>query len=119
MRLSFAHRRPQPRANRISLRVWRYVPSGPQWLYTYAGTIDHVVLGTVMQTIRRLTEAVPGEWFVDVLIVGVEHALLRAMQDNLHALRDNGVQPCLRHAAPRRTWLRRNPAALDAPPLLH
>lgn len=117
MSLSFVHHRPRP--NRISLRVWRFVPGGPQWLYTYAGAIDRAVLGSVMQTIRRLTEAVPGEWIVDVLIVGVDHGLLRAMQDDLHALRDNGVQPCLRHARRRGAWMRRRTTAADAPPLLH
>lgn len=119
MRLSFGQHRAHPRANRISLRVWRFVSSGPQWLYTYAGVIDHVVLGTVMQTIRRLTQAVPGEWIVDVLIVGVEHELLRAMQEDLHDMRGHGVQLCLRHAPRRRPWLRRAPAPLDTPPLLH
>jgi hypothetical protein len=106
----------RPRASRISLRVWRFVPDGPQWLYTYAGAIDHVVLGTVMQTIRRLTEAVPGDWIVDVVVVGVEHGLLRAMQDDLHDLRRHGVQPCLRHAP--HPWLRRRIVAAT-PPLLH
>ena len=119
MPLSIAQISPHSRSNRISLRVWRFVPSGPQWLYTYAGVIDHVVLGTVMQTIRRLTEAVPGEWVVDVLIVGIEKSLLRAMQDDLHALRGNGVQPHLRHAPHRRGWLRRDAALAEPPPLLH
>jgi hypothetical protein len=107
---------PRPRASRISLRVWRFVPDGPQWLYTYAGAIDHVVLGTVMQTIRRLTEAVPGDWLVDVVVVGVEHGLLRAVQDDLHDLRRHGVQPSLRHAP--HPWLRRRVAAAS-PRLLH
>lgn len=118
MRLPFDHP-PRLRANRISLRVWRFVADGPQWLYTYAGTVDHAVLGNVMQTIRRLTEAVPGEWIVDVLIIGVERALLRAMQDDLQALRGNGVHPCLRQVSPPRAWLRDAVAALDTPPLLH
>jgi hypothetical protein len=109
---------PHPGASRISLRLWRFVPSGPQWLYTYAGTIDHVVLAIVMQTIRRLTEAVPGEWVVDVLVIGVEHGLLRAMQDDLHDLRRNGVQPSLRQAPRLHRWLRRR-AAADTPSLLH
>lgn len=119
MRLSYVHHPPRARANRISLRVWRFVPSGPQWLYSYAGVIDSAVLGNVMQTIRRLIEAIPGEWIVDVLVIGVDHALLRAMQDDLHAMRDSGVQLCLRHVAPRRTWVRRAPAPLDSTPLLH
>ena len=105
--------------SRISLRLWRVVPSGPQWLYTYAGTLDHAVLGTVMQTIRRLTESIPGEWIVDVLVVGVDHRLLRAMQDDLQDLRRHGVQPSLRHPPRRRRWLRRRAAVADAMPLLH
>jgi hypothetical protein len=119
MRLPFRDHRRRADANRISLRVWRFIPGGPQWLYTYAGVIDHVVLGTVMQTIRRLTQAVPGEWIVDVLIVGVEHALVRAMQDDLHAMRGHGVQSCLRHARRRSSWLPQRPTSSDAPPLLH
>jgi hypothetical protein len=112
---------PHTRVNRINLRVWRFVATGPQWLYTYAGPIDDVVLGTVMQTIRRLTEAVPGEWLVDVLIIGIENPLLLAMQEHLHAMRRHGVQPYVRHApAPRRAWLRRDDTALaELPPLLH
>lgn len=111
---------PRRRPSRISLRVWRFMPNGPQWMYTYAGAIDAVVLGTVMQTIRRLTEAVPGEWVVDVLVVGVEHGLLRAMQDDLHDLRGQGVQPCLRHAPRPRPWLRpQSVVDADPPPLLH
>ena len=119
MRLPFLHHRPRPRANRICLRVWRFASGGSQWLYTYSGAIDHAVLGTVMQTIRRLTEAVPGEWIVDVLIVGVEHELLRAMQADLQAMRPNGIEPRLRRLPRRRAWLRRHAAASAAPPLLH
>lgn len=108
------------RPSRISLRVWRYVPSGPQWMYTYAGAIDDAVLRAVMQTVRRLTEAVPGEWVVDVLVAGVEHGLLRTMQDDLRDLRGRGVQPCLRHAPRPRPWLRRQSVVdADPPPLLH
>ncbi|MBX3025220.1 hypothetical protein KF840_09945 [bacterium] len=117
MRLSLVHH--QPHTNRVSVRVWRLASGGPQWLYTYAGTIDQGVLGSVMQTIRRLTEAVPGEWIVDVLIVGIDHGLLRAIQDDLHALRDKGVQPCLRHARRRGAWMRRPASPAGAPPLLH
>ena len=121
MPLSIAKTAPHARANRITLRLWRFVASGPQWLYTYAGPIDDVVLGTVMQTIRRLTEAVPGEWLVDVLIIGVETPLLHTMQEDLHAMRGHGVQPYVRHApAQRRTWLRRDDTALtELPTLLH
>ena len=112
---------PRHHSSRISLRVWRFVPSGPQWLYTYSGTIDHAVLGTVMQTVRRLTAAIPGEWVVDVLVVGVEHGLLRAVEDDLHDLRRRGVHPLLRHAPRLRRWLPRRVTSVDAtpPPLLH
>jgi hypothetical protein len=118
MALPFA-RIPTTDPSRISLRVWRWVPSGPQWLYTYAGTIDHAVLGTVMQTVRRLTEAIPGDWVVEVVVTGLECGLLRAMQDDLHALRDQGVRPLL-HRAPRLCgWLGGRAAAVAAPPVLH
>lgn len=104
---------------RISVRLWRFVPSGPQWLYTYAGALDVAVLGTVMQTIRRLTDSIPGEWVVDVLVAGIDQELLRAVQDDLHELSRRGIQPCVRHAPRRRRWLRRRAAVADAMPLLH
>ncbi|MFN8640933.1 MAG: hypothetical protein U0802_04455 [Candidatus Binatia bacterium] len=107
------------RRPRISLRVWRYVAGGPQWLYTYAGSVDAVVLCTVLQTIRRLTEAIPGEWIVDVLAIGVEHGLLQAMQADLHDMRRHGVQPLLRHAPGLPSWLRRRAAAVETAPQLH
>lgn len=118
MSLPFADHPSRLRPKRISLRVWRFVADGPQWLYTYAGAVDHAVLRNVMQTIRRLTEAVPGDWVVDVLTIGVDGALLRAMQDDLQALRGNGVHPCLRHATPR-TWVGRRAVTHESPPLLH
>lgn len=119
MRLPFRQHHPTLRANHISLRVWRFVASGPQWIYSYAGAIDQVVLGTVMQTIRRLIEAVPGEWIIDVMIIGVERPLLRVMHDQLQALRGHGAQPCLRRLPGRRAWVRLPSAHLAPPSLLH
>jgi hypothetical protein len=119
MRLPFPHQPPAHRVNRICLRVWRFVAGGPQWLYTYSGAVDHAVVGNVMQTIRRLTQAVPGEWIVDVLIIGVEHGLLRTIQADLQAMRPQGIEPRLRHLRRRRAWLARQAATSAAPPLLH
>lgn len=86
---------PSP-ADRISVRVWRWLPSNEaQWLYTYSGTVDLAVLSSLMQTVRQLTDSVPGEWRVDVIVIGGQHGLWRAVRDDLHALRP-GVRPLLR-----------------------
>ena len=108
-----------PVPSRISLRVWRWLPSsGPQWLYTYSGALDHTVLGNLMQTVRQLTAAVPGDWLVDVAVTDLERGLLRAVRDDLLELRDRGVRPVLRRVPLGRRW-RARAAAPPAATLLH
>ena len=108
-----------PVPNRISLRVWRWLPnSGAQWLYTYSGTLDHAVLGNLMQTVRQLTAAVPGDCLVDVAVTDLERGLLRAVRDDLLELRDRGVRPVLRRLPRLRRWRARAAASTPAP-LLH
>jgi hypothetical protein len=98
-------------ATRISVRVWREVAGVPQWLFTYAGAIDAAVLGAVMQHVRRLTSAVPGEWTVEVIGSGLEGGLLIAVQDRLGDLRRRGLRPRLAHVPRLRPEVR---AALTA-----
>lgn len=119
MPLSLTTNSTPPNTSRICLRVWRWLPSsGPQWLYTYSGAIDHAVLGSLMQTVRQLTAAVPGDWLVDVAVTGLERGLLRAVRDDLHDLRQHGVHPLLRRV-PRLRRFRIRRAAASAAPLLH
>ena len=112
-----------PHPTRISVRVWRVVAGAPQWLFTYAGAIDDVVLRAVMQHVRRLTSAVPGEWNVEVVGCGLEGGLLHAVQNDLTDLRRSGLRPRLAHARRSRAELRARLAemALTPPPstLLH
>lgn len=109
-----------PVPSRITLRIWRWLPSnGAQWLYTYSGTLDHAVLGTLMQTVRQLTAAVPGDWLVDVAVTDLERGLLRAVRDDLLALRERGVRPVLRRVPRLRRRWRARTAAPPAATLLH
>jgi hypothetical protein len=105
-----------PRATRISVRVWRIVAGAPQWLFTYVGAIDDAVLRAVMQHVRRLTAAVPGEWTVEVIGAGLEGGLLHAVQNDLGDLRRNGLRPHLAHAPRRRPELSSMLAALALAP---
>jgi hypothetical protein len=90
----------------MSVRVWRLVAGAPQGLFAYAGSIDAVVLGAVMQHVRRLTAAVPGDWRVEVIGAGLEGGLLQAVKNDLGALRASGLRPRLALAARRRPPLR-------------
>ena len=105
MPLSLTRNSLPPVPSHISLRVWRWLPSsGAQWLYTYSGTLDHAVLGNLMQTVRRLTAAVPGDWLVDVAVTDLERGLLRAVRDDLLELRERGIRPVLRRLPRLRRW---------------
>ncbi|MDX2166217.1 MAG: hypothetical protein SF182_04115 [Deltaproteobacteria bacterium] len=106
------------------MRVWRVVAGVPQWLFTYAGAIDDAVLRAVMQHVRRLTSAVPGEWNVEVVGVGLEGGLLHAVRSDLTDLRRSGLRPYLGHArrprALRRALLaRRAQSSPSTSTLLH
>ncbi|MEO8604241.1 MAG: hypothetical protein ABI629_16820 [bacterium] len=83
---------------RISVRVWRIVAGAPQWLFTYAGAIDDAVLRAVMQHVRCLTTAVPGEWTVEVIGADLHGGLLHSVQNDLGDLRRSGLRPRLAHA---------------------
>jgi len=116
------HLRPWRRGARISVRVWRMVAGVPQWLFTYAGAIDEVVLDAVMQHVRRLTDAVPGDWTVEVVGSGLHGGLLHAVRGALRDLRRLGLRPRLAHRRSRsRPRLLLSRAALAPPPttLLH
>jgi hypothetical protein len=95
-----------PRATHISVRVWRLVAGAPQWLFTYAGEIDDAVLRSVMQHVRHLTSAVPGEWTVEVVGIGLEGGLLHAVRSDLTDLRRIGLRPYLGHARRSRSGRR-------------
>ncbi|MGH7787431.1 MAG: hypothetical protein ACRERC_11230 [Candidatus Binatia bacterium] len=77
------------------MRVWRLIGGAPQGLFTFAGAIDAAVLRAVMQHVRRLTTAVPGEWRVEVYGSGLDGGLLQAVKDDLGDLRRSGLRPRL------------------------
>lgn len=112
-----------PLASEITVRVWRTVAGAPEWLFTYAGAVDRAVLRAIMQHVRRLTAAVPGEWTIDVVSMELDRRLLRAVRDDLGALRRRGLRPQLASAPRPRPELRAALAAFAlagaAPPLLH
>lgn len=112
-----------PRATHLSVRVWRLVAGTPQWLFIYAGTIDGAVLRAVMQHVRHLTSAVPGEWTVEVVGIGLEGGLLHAVRSDLSDLRRIGLRPYLGHArrprAVRRAPRVRRPHPSPIPTTLH
>lgn len=77
------------------MRVWRLIGGAPQGLFTFAGDIDAAVLRAVMQHVRRLTAAVPGDWRVEVFGSGLDGGLLQAVKDDLGDLRRSGLRPRL------------------------
>ena len=87
-----------PDATSVSVRVWRSVAGVQQGLFTFAGAIDITVLRAVMQHVRRLTDAVPGVWTIEVIGSGLDSGLLHAVQEDLGALRRSGQRPRLAHA---------------------
>lgn len=110
------HRRAwaRPVASGLSVRVWRLIGGAPQGLFTYAGSIDATVLRAVMQHVRRLTNAVPGDWCVDVVGSGLDGGLLQAVRDDLGDLRRSGLRPELsvRMPHPALTPMLREPGVL-------
>lgn len=95
-----------PDATSVSVRVWRSVAGVPQGLFTFAGAIDIAVLRAVMQHVRRLTDAVPGVWTIEVIGSGLDSGLLHAVQEDLGALRRRGQRPRLAHAPRLRAEVR-------------
>jgi hypothetical protein len=76
----------------LHVRVWRIVAGQPLGLFTYAGEADSAVLHAVLQHVRRLTAAVPGDWCIEVIVAGFEGALLQTLEASLGALRRNGLR---------------------------
>ena len=95
-----------PDSTSVSVRVWRMVAGVQQGLFTYAGAIDIAVLRAVMQHVHRLTDAVPGEWTIEVIGSDLDHGLLLAVQEDLGTLRRRGQRPRLAHASRLRTDVR-------------
>lgn len=85
----------RPATSGLSVRVWRLIGGAPQGLFTFAGEIDAAVLRAVMQHVRRLTTAVPGDWRVEVFGSGLDGGLLQAVKDDLGDLRRSGLRPHL------------------------
>ncbi len=123
MSLPFTDLPSTPLASEITVHVWRTVAGAPQWLFTYAGGVDRAALRAIMQHVRRLTDAVPGDWVIDVVGMELDRRLLRAVRDDLGALRRRGLRPQLARAPRPRPELRAALAAFalasDPPPLLH
>ncbi len=105
-----------PPPTRISVRVWRLVAGTPQWLFTYAGAVDDSVLRAVMQHVRQLTRAVPGDWTVEVVGLGLRGGLLESVRSDLTDLRRGGLRPRLAHARPARPSLRDLLGGIDVTP---
>jgi len=85
----------RPATSGLSVRVWRLIGGAPQGLFTFAGDIDAAILRAVMQHVRRLTTAVPGDWRVEVFGSGLDGGLLQAVKDDLGDLRRDGLSPRL------------------------
>jgi hypothetical protein len=98
----------------LGVRVWRVVGGAPLVLFTYAGEADAAVVQAVMQLVRRLTAAIPGDWRVEVIGAGIEGALLRVLEHDLGDLRRKGIRPRLALAPRLRPELRALLAARSA-----
>lgn len=123
MPLPFTNLPSRPLASEITVRVWRSVAGVPEWLFTYAGAVDRAALRAIMQHVRRLTAAVPGEWTVEVVSIELDRRLLRAVHDDLGALRRRGLRPQFARVHRARPELRAALAAFalasEVPSLLH
>ena len=76
----------------VSVRVWRLVAGAAEGLFTYAGDADADIFHAVMQHVRQLTTAVPGDWCIEVVGSGLDGALLRAVEDDLVEMRRSGIR---------------------------
>lgn len=76
----------------LRVRVLRLGAGVPQWLFTYSGAVDLVVLAAVMHHVHHLAGALPGAAVVEVLATGLDGALLHAVRGDLRALRRCGVR---------------------------
>ena len=87
---------------RITVRVSRDVAGVSQGLFTFAGTIAPPTLRAVMQVVRRLTDAVPGSWRIDVMATDLDGPLLAYVESVLQELHREGRPARLAHLPRRR-----------------
>ena len=101
----------------LSVRVWRCVGDTSRGLFTFAGAVDAASLRAVMRHVERLTDAVPGNWRVDVVAGGLDGPALSEVLATLHDLRNSGQRARLMCTSwGRRLDLRSQPMrAIHAP----
>jgi len=110
------------RRARVTVRVWRYVGGEQLWLFTYAGAVDAMLVAAIMDQVRRLTAAVPGPWWVEVIAVGADRPLVNEIRATLGVLAHGGlhtrlaVSPC---GSRPRVLAARPSRAFATPPLMH
>jgi hypothetical protein len=111
-----------PRPARVTVRVWRRVGGEPLGLFTFAGAVDAVMMGAIMEHVHRLTGALPGPWWIEVIAAGLDSGLVDEIRAALRALARGGMQTRLA-VVPRVSGPRARRAGLAlplaAPPLVH
>lgn len=58
------------RSAAVSVRVWRTAAGARERWFGYAGSVDALALGAVMQLVGRLMAANPGDWTVELSAAG-------------------------------------------------
>jgi len=103
----------------LSIIVWRTTGSDLEWVFTYVGSCDALVVVALLQHVEILTGGAAGaEWYVEVIASGYDLPLLGHVKDSFRSLRGRGLHQRLvivprRSAAGSASLATSVPAAFD------